>query len=347
MAKISLNQKLNRVEFGAFEIDNSIVFNFFNGLSESEREDKLFRALYIGVLALAEDRLSAFFAKTQNELGTELESLKIIFEMKKELFYKSAIKGILAEEDIAEFLKQFIESKKLEDRIYLTGNIAGKLPKNKTGDIICEVLSDKARKITIECKFDKSIKLGDIESKDIFTKKAETAYSQLIEAGANRDSEFNIIVFDSSIVDAGILKKYDSVGFIPSVGFICIIDSQKGDYKNLAIAYLMARDLTLNLIPKEVDFSILELIVKRLIKDANDLITLKDLVKTNILNNIEILKRIEKNIMLTEFNQKYLITFLKEGTLSKKDLLAFYSGDDIRDRYKLVSKEIENEYGIE
>lgn len=61
------------------------------------------KALYIGVLALMEDRLSAFLSKTSNELGTELESLKMIFEMKKEIFYKSSIKGVLAEEEIADF----------------------------------------------------------------------------------------------------------------------------------------------------------------------------------------------------------------------------------------------------
>jgi len=39
--------------------------------------------------------------------------LKMIFEMKKELFYKSAIKGILAEDEIADFLNQYFSDKKL------------------------------------------------------------------------------------------------------------------------------------------------------------------------------------------------------------------------------------------
>ena len=59
-----------------------------NNLSVNERATKVFRALYIGVLALMEDRISAFLAKTTNELGTELESLKMIFEMKRSCFIK-------------------------------------------------------------------------------------------------------------------------------------------------------------------------------------------------------------------------------------------------------------------
>ena len=85
MPVIKLNQKLKRVEIDSFEINNPIVFEFFNKLQVDQREDQLVKALYIGVLALMEDRLSAFLAKTSNELGAELESLKMIFDMKQEL----------------------------------------------------------------------------------------------------------------------------------------------------------------------------------------------------------------------------------------------------------------------
>ncbi|MEZ4690074.1 MAG: hypothetical protein R3A12_07785 [Ignavibacteria bacterium] len=121
----------------------------------------------LSILALMEDRISTFLSKTTNELGTELESLKMIFEMKKELFYKSTIKGVLAEDEIAEFLNQYFVDRKLKDRAFLTGNTAGNLPKNKTGDIVCEVNGNPDLKIAIECKFDKSVRQGDIESKDI------------------------------------------------------------------------------------------------------------------------------------------------------------------------------------
>ena len=91
---LKINQQLKRVEIKEFEVENQIIFNYFDNLPVAERDEKLLRAIYIGVLALMEDRISAFLSKTSNELGTELESLKMIFEMKKELFYKSSIKEI-------------------------------------------------------------------------------------------------------------------------------------------------------------------------------------------------------------------------------------------------------------
>lgn len=337
---LRINQQLKRVEISNFEIENQIVFNYFDNLPGTERDEKLLRAIYIGVLALMEDRMSAFLSKTTNELGTELESLKMIFDMKKELFYKSAIKGILAEDEIADFLNQYFAEKRLKDRAILTGNTAGTIPRNKTGDIICEVDGNPNLRIAIECKFDKSVRLGDIETKDLFTRKTDTAWSQLLEAQANRDAKVSLIVFDISLVDNSILKNFENVGYIQGIGFVAIINSQKGDYSNLAIAYMLARDIALNAKEVELDKDLLAMLVNRIIKDINEITTIKNLVQNNIDNNKAILKQLEKSFLLMEFNQQYLRKFLEDGTLTKRDLLDYYSGEEIKDRFKLIEKDI-------
>lgn len=337
---LRINQQLKRLEIKEFEIENQIVFNYFDNLPATERDEKLLRAIYIGVLALMEDRISAFLSKTSNELGTELESLKMIFDMKKELFYKSTIKSILAEDEIAEFLNNYFQEKRLKDKAFLTGNIAGNIPKNKTGDIICEIDGSQNLKIAIECKFDKSIRLGDIDTKEVFTRKTDTAWSQLLEAQANRDAKVSLIVFDISLVENSIIKNFENVGYIPGIGFVAIINSQKGDYSNLAIAYMLARDIALNAKEVELDKDLLAVLVNRIIKDINEITTIKNLVYNNIDNNKEILKQLEKSILLMEFNQKYLKKFLEDGTLTKKDLLDYYMADDIKDKFKIIEKEI-------
>lgn len=340
MSTIKINQQLKRIEIKEFEIENQIVFNYFNNLSATERDEKLLRAIYIGVLALMEDRMSAFLSKTSNELGTELESLKMIFDMKKELFYKSSIKGILAEDEIADFLNQYFAEKRLKDRAILTGNTAGTIPRNKTGDIICEVDGNPNLRIAIECKFDKSVRLGDIETKDLFTRKTDTAWSQLLEAQANRDAKVSLIVFDISLVDNSVFKEFENVGYIPGVGLVAIINSQKGDYSNLAIAYMLARDIALNAKQVEMDKDLLVILVNRLIKDINEITTIRNLVHNNIENNKAILKQLEKSMLLMEFNQQYLRKFLEDGTLTKKDLLDYYSGEEVKDRFKMIEKDI-------
>lgn len=340
MSTIKINQQLKRIEIKEFEIENQIVFNYFDKLPATERDEKFLRAIYIGVLALMEDRMSAFLSKTSNELGTELESLKMIFDMKSELFYKSSIKGILAEDEIADFLNQYFAEKRLKDRAILTGNSAGVIPKNKTGDIICEIDGNPDLRIAIECKFDKSVRLGNIETKDLFTRKTDTAWSQLLEAQANRDAKVSLIVFDISLVDNSVLREFENVGYIHGVGLVAIINSQKGDYTNLGIAYMLARDIALNAKEVDLDKDLLMILVNRLIKDINEITSIKNLVHNNIENNKAILKQLEKSILLMEFNQQYLKKFLEDGRLTKEDLLNYYQGEEVKDKFRIIENEI-------
>lgn len=344
MGIVTLDQKSQRVQISSFEVENKLLFEFFNKLGANDRDESLHKALYIGVLALMEDRLSSFLAKTSNDLGVELESLKLIFDMKKEIFYRSSVKGVIAEEDVAEFLSEYLMKLKIQDRIELTGDAAGKLKRNKTGDIVCHVGGEGGPRIAIECKFDKSIRLGDIQNKDVFTRRSDTAWSQLLEAQANRDAKAGIIVFDVSLADGSILGVVPDVRFIPAVGFVAVVDSQKGDYRNLAIAYMLARDVVINSKETAVDKDVMSMIVNRIIKDIGEVTSIRTLVGANIENCRKILAQIEKGALLMEFNQRYLLKFLADGTLSKDDLLDFYSGEEVRDRFRLIEREI-NELG--
>lgn len=340
MATLTLDQKRRRVGVSAFELDNDVVFEFFNKLPASDRDEKLHRALYIGVLALMEDRLSSFLSQTANTLGTELESLKLIFDMKQELFYKSSLKGALAEVDIAEFLGDLIKSRGYDDALYMTGHSAGALPRNKTGDIVCEIGGRPDIRIAIECKFDKGVRLGDIRHKEVFAKSSDTAWSQLLEAQTNREAQVGIIVLDLALADSSVLAEVQDLKFIPQVGFVVIVDSSRGDYRNLAVAYALARDIALRWKAEDIDLDILTLIINRTLKDLTDAISIRSLVLANIDNAKAILGRLEKSILMMEFSSRYLAKFLRDGTLSKRDLLEFYSGEEMRDRYRPLEQDI-------
>ncbi len=339
---MKINKTLKRVEVDSFEIADELVYNYFDRLPESEREAALLRAIRIGVLATMEDRFSAFLSNTTDELAVKLENLKLLFDMKQEVFHKTAIKGVTAENDILQFLDEYIKQHNLGDVASLTGTTKGKLKNNKTGDIISYIGGDNStRKIAIECKFDKSIKLGDIDSPDISAKKYDTAWSQLLEASVNRESNAAIIVFDKTLADASIQKAVDGVTYVNDIGFICIIDYEASDYHNLAVAYNLARGLALRKDGKNVEVEFMNMLIKRLLKDIQDVQSIEALVKTNIVNNQKILKSIEKSRLSIEFNQKYLAKYLEDGYLSKADLLEFYQREDVRDKYKAIAKEIE------
>lgn len=339
-----IDHKLQRVQVDSFEISDELVYRYFDSLPEAEREAALLRAIRIGVLATMEDRFSAFLSKTTDDLGVQLENLKLLFDMKQEVFHKTAIKGVAAENDILEFLESYIERYHLGDVVSLSGTSKGLLKNNKTGDIMAYVGGEgSGRKVAIECKFDKSIKLGDVDSPDIASNKYDTAWSQLLEASVNRDANASIIVFDKTLADASIQRAVDGVSYVDGIGFICIIDYEASDYQNLAVAYNLARGLALRKDGKNVKVEFVNMLIQRLLKDIRDVQNIEMLVKTNIKNNQQILKNIEKSMLSIEFDQKYLAKYLEDGYLSKADLLEFYQREEIRAKYRLIAKEIENE----
>ncbi len=337
---ISLNQKLKQLEITSYAIQNDIIFNYFDKVPEEDREERLFKALYIGVLALMEERIGAFLAKTKNELGTELEYLKILFDMKKVTYDRSAGKGKIGEREIYDYLTEFLKKKGISDAVTLTGDKTGELPRNKTGDILCDIAEGGGKRIAIECKFDKSVDLGDITSADISKNRKDTAWSQLLEAQVNRGADIPLIVFDKGTASAGIQKNCDGVLFLPEAGFVVLVDSQKNDFDNLAIAYLLARDIVLNAKPVDLDRDVLAALVNRLVTEMKDFLSIRTLVETNIENNREILKKMEKGLLMVEFTSKYLAQFLESGTLSRKDLLAFAQAEEMRTTYKLIEAEL-------
>ena len=339
-----IDHKLQRVQVDSFEISDELVYRYFDSLPEMERESALLRAIRIGVLATMEDRFSAFLSKTTDDLGVQLENLKLLFDMKQEVFHKTAIKGVAAENDILEFLEGYIERNHMGDVVSLTGTTKGLLKNNKTGDIMAYVGGESSgRKVAIECKFDKSIKLGDIDSPDIASNKYDTAWSQLLEATVNRDANASIIVFDKTLADASIQRAVDGVTYVDGIGFICIIDYEASDYQNLAVAYNLARGLALRKDGKNVEVEFVNMLIQRLLKDIRDVQNIEMLVKTNIKNNQQILKNIEKSLLSIDFDQKYLAKYLEDGYLNKADLLEFYQREEIRAKYKLIAKEIETE----
>jgi hypothetical protein len=339
MSQISLNHDLKRIRIVDLEIEHEPAFRRFDKIPKEDYEAELLKAFKIGILALEEERIAAFLARTKDQLGVELETLKQRLEAEAVYYSQSQAKGREAEGGVLGHLKGFAKAAGLADEFQPTGDSAGAIPKNKTGDIICQIEGDQSRRIAIEVKFDKQVTLGELEDRDWFKAgKKDTALSQLLEAKLNREAHETIIVFDKSAVNPAILSAVRDLGFHPHYGFIVIIDSVNGDYANLEIAYRIARRFALSDQVAQMNQALLRTLVRKLIDESTKLVEIEKLARDAIKKVQEIVTVSHRGRMTLAFCNSYLERFLETGRLSAEDLLAFYSGHALKEDDKEIGK---------
>jgi len=325
MQILQLNHKIKALVLKKdLTIKSDLIYEYFKKLPQDLRGKMFKKALYIGVMALIEERISTFLAKTKNELGTELERLKILFDMQAEIFSKSAVKGKYAERDLVQILNDYFEEKGWKDYAILVGDNVGKLPQTKTGDIMAYIDGQEKQNIIIEVKFTERLPIGDIAETDL-KKNTNNIWGQLLESKVNREAKEAIIVFDKTLASE-LYNKLGPTTYIPNVGYVTFIDMNAGNYIPLFSVYNIIRSAITELanikIKKE---PLYRKIILRVLKQAKNLLKIQDSINNNIKNNQKILKQIEKEINDIQITKHYLEKLLKND-LDTNDLLDFLTG---------------------
>ena len=342
MELIKIDQKNKAVNISGCSIEHPLIFKYFDELPENRRDEEFKRALQIGVIALMEDRFAAFLNRTEGELGTQLEALKLIYERNVKAKEKTAQSGTNAEFEIFTEIQQYLERVGHEDdEIQMTGTSAGTMKRNKTGDIILKVNGDATKKIALEVKFNESLALGEIEGTDSLGRTRDTAISQMIESLANRDASIAIIVFDENRSSRGLKNSINGISWVPSIGFIVIIDDARRDYSNLFVAIDLARSMLLSTL-RIVDQDVFQSLIGRLSNDIATILETEELLKANHANLKKIASSIKKHALLVGFTQRILKDFISAGSISHLDLLKIYQGDGLKEEFKLITRDIES-----
>eukprot|EP01035_Chromulina_nebulosa_P015153 gene15153-20077_t len=90
---IRISAQDNTVNFPAISSSHPLVVGYFGSLPEAQRMDAFEKAITIGVMAMRDERIAAFLAKTESELGANLEFLKSLFETQRLQLKSAPIKG--------------------------------------------------------------------------------------------------------------------------------------------------------------------------------------------------------------------------------------------------------------
>ena len=343
MPVVTLNQAARTVNLGAVGSDHPMVFQFFDQLPEVKRDEAFHRALVIGVMALMEDRIAAFLSRTENELGTHLEALKLLYDRRRLIEAKAPAGGVMGEQEVYSRLEKFFEkSGWTNDNLQLTGASTGAMRNNKTGDIVIEFDGSPDRSVAVEVKFDKTLSLGDWGDGDSTSKGRDTALSQLFESRANRKTQFAVIVFDRNRCAQALLNAVGNIKWFPGAGFVVIIDHDRADYSHLFLAVDLLRTMTEPGVGL-FDNSVFEALLTRMSQDLATIFQTRDLLKENNQNLRKIAESIEKHAALVEFTQELIKRGLSERQLDARLMLEVYRGEAVVSKLKprlAVLKEI-------
>ena len=222
----------------------------------------------------------------------------------------------------------------------MTGSSVGAMPRNKTGDIVLKVNGDDTKKIAVEVKFNQSLALGEIEGTDSLGRPRDTAISQMIESMANREAQLAVIVFDQNRSSDGLQNSVNDISWIPSVGFVVIIDDVRQDYSNLFIALDLARSMLMSTL-RVIDQDIFESLLGRMSKDLSSILDTEKLLKDNHTNLKKIATSIRKHALLVGFTQRILKDFIANGSVSNQELLKLYHGDGLKEEFAAITKDVE------
>ena len=110
----------------------------------------------------------------------------------------------------------------------------------------------------------------------------------------NRQCDQAIIVFDRSSIVPSILKVIGNIAFRPQYGFIVVVDSLRGDYQNLGLAYLLARDMASADKKVELETDLLLILMDRIVSEANRLLEIRSLVEDGIKKSQDVISRLEQ-----------------------------------------------------
>jgi hypothetical protein len=213
---------------------------------EEERDQLLDDVFRIGSLALLDDRISSLLADADGQIRSRFEQLKVLHELRLAAWERSSNKGKIGEQWVDDALREYALRVGWGDKFTLTGDEGGAIAgssdssPNKSGDVLA--VTEQGARIAVEVKFT-NISEGPLTERDYDKPAPDTAWSQIVEAVANRNADVGFIVFDRANMNPKIRSKMPDIGYLEGAGLVCVVDWNRGQLANLYAAYAIARAL--------------------------------------------------------------------------------------------------------
>jgi len=336
---IRIDQINETVTFPETVVTDELVRLLFDDTPTAERDELYDLIIRFGAFAYMDDRIGAFLSSTADDVGAKFEYLKLLYA-ERQRSMATAEKGALAEKDVEVAFRELVASRSWNDLVEPTGQTGGVLKGNKTGDVVIHVGGHGGPRLVVEVKFDKSVALGGAEDAKHDKNRTDTAWSQLVEAGANREAALSLIVFDRGSLHTSVKSAVQDVAWLPGAGLAVLVDAEMGDFSNLEVAYGFARGLLLAASRPNINAELLSVVVSRAMTEVQRCLGVRKHVMTIMKSAQLMMVDLEQSNAALEGISEMLATVSAENPLGQSGLLTLHQGEDVRDARKRTEKEM-------
>ena len=345
MAKkaIRIDQANETVTFPETTVVDRLVVELFDNADSGERQDLYDKVLRMGSYAYLEDRIGTFLGTTATTIGAEFEHLKLLFDRHQQSMV-TAEKGAIGEDAVASALEMVVGGRGWDDVITETGGIGGALDDgaNKTGDVVAHVGGPDGPRLAIEVKFDGNMPLGDVADAKHQQRRADTAWSQIVEAAANREAGMTMIVVDEGSASSSVAGAVEDVAWLEGAGLVVMVDVERGDFRNLVVAYTFARSLLLAAARPDLQPELLAVVVSRALTEVKRCLVARKHVEAIVESARKLLKDLGQSEAALESIVELLGSIDVDNHLGAAELFTLHRGEDVREALTRQAKELEN-----
>ena len=196
--------------------------------------------------------------------------------------------------------------------------------------------------LAIEVKFDKQVQLGDVaNAKHENKNKTDTAWSQIVEAAANRKAVLAMIVVDEGSASPSVKGAVEDVAWLEGAGLVVMVNAERGDFRNLVVAYTFARSLLLAAARPDLEPELLAVVVSRALTEVRRCLDVRKHAEAIARSSVELLKDLGQSEAALASILELLESVDADHPLGATELFTLHRGEDVREAVARLGKELE------
>ncbi len=163
----------------------------------------------------------------------------------------------------------------------------------------------------------------------------------VVEAAANRKAVLAMIVVDEGSASPSVKGAVEDVAWLEGAGLVVMVNAERGDFRNLVVAYTFARSLLLAAARPDLEPELLAVVVSRALTEVRRCLDVRKHAEAIARSSVELLKDLGQSEAALASILELLESVDADHPLGATELFTLHRGEDVREAVARLGKELE------